>query len=43
MSNKEYAEAMRKEAEKWIGYIPVPVETWMQIADRIEQTEELKE
>lgn len=43
MSNKEFAGAMRKEAEKWIGYIPVPVETWLQIADRIERSEEPKE
>lgn len=36
MSNKEYAEAMRKEAEKWMDLMPVTKELWLQIADRVE-------
>lgn len=36
MSNKEYAEAMRAEADKWMQLMPVTKELWLQIADRID-------
>lgn len=36
MTNKEYAAAMRQEADKWMQLLPVTKELWLQIADRIE-------
>ena len=36
MKNKEYAEEMRKEADKWMDIMPVTKKLWMEIADRIE-------
>lgn len=42
MSNKEYAQKMREEAEKWSGYMPVKVELWLQIAERIEASPDPK-
>ena len=36
MSNKEYAEEMRKAAENWNDIMPVTKELWLQVADRIE-------
>ena len=36
MSNKEYAEEMRKAADNWMNIMPVTKKLWLQIADRIE-------
>lgn len=36
MNNKEFAARMREEAEKWENIVPVSMEQWLRIADRIE-------
>ena len=36
MSNKEYAEEMRKAADNWMDIMPVTKKLWFQIADRVE-------
>ena len=40
MSNKEYAEEMRKAADNWMDIMPVTKKLWLQIADRIEASPE---
>ena len=42
MSNAEYAAAMRKEAENRKGYMPITVELWLQLAERIEASPDPK-
>lgn len=42
MNNKEYATAMRQEAENWMDLILVSKETWLKIADRIEASSDPK-
>lgn len=42
MCNKEFASAMRQEAEKWADIMPVTKDLWLQIADRVEASPDPK-